>query len=98
MAPAELIDVEVAYALPQRQWLRRVRVARGTTVAGAVQASGLLEQCPGIVLEEGMVGIFSRPVPLSRELSGGERVEIYRPLAMDPKQARRQRAAVRRRR
>jgi putative ubiquitin-RnfH superfamily antitoxin RatB of RatAB toxin-antitoxin module len=93
MAAAEVIEVEVAYAQPQQQWLVRLELARGATVADALRVSGLCASCPEINLERDGVGIFSRRVALTEVLQDGDRVEIYRPLQVDPKEARRARAA-----
>lgn len=86
------IKVEVVYALPEKQYLRQVRLAQGSTVEQAIVASGLLELRSDIDLSKNKVGIFSRPVKLSDEVNEGDRVEIYRPLIADPKELRRQRA------
>lgn len=86
------IDVDVAYALPDKQYLYSVKVPQGSSVEQAIIASGLLELRPEIDLQQNKVGIFSRPVKLKDEVSSGDRVEIYRPLIADPKDLRRQRA------
>ena len=86
------ITVEVAYALPEKQYLQRVKLDEGTTVEEAIRASGLLELRSDIDLSKNKVGIYSRPVKLMDVLSDGDRVEIYRPLIADPKELRRQRA------
>lgn len=86
------IAVEVAYALPEKQYLRRVTLEEGATVEQAIHASGLLALRTDIDLAKNKVGIYSRPVKLTDELSDGDRVEIYRPLIADPKELRRQRA------
>jgi len=86
---AETIRVEVAYADPRRQFLRVVDVAVGSRVRAAVDASGILAQLPGFV--PAGYGIFGRIVTLDAPLRDGDRVELYRPLAIDPKQARRNR-------
>lgn len=86
------IKVEVVYALPEKQYLRQVRLAAGSTVKQAVEASGLLELRGDIDLAKNKVGIFSRQVKLTDEVNEGDRVEIYRPLLADPKELRRQRA------
>jgi uncharacterized protein len=88
---ADAIDVEVAYAEPQRQFLRRVSVAAGSTVADAIAASGL-EREFGIDVSALAVGIWSKPVARDTCLAAGDRVELYRPLTADPKDARRRRA------
>jgi len=87
------ITVEVVYAMPEKQYLRQVKLAQGGTVAQAIEASGLLELRSDIDLSKNKVGIFSRPVKLTDEVNEGDRVEIYRPLIADPKELRRQRAA-----
>ncbi len=81
------IKVEVAYALPQKQYLFALNVAEGTTAEQAIQQSPLLKEQPGLVVEQ--VGIFSRPVKLDTVLRDGDRVEIYRPLKADPRERRR---------
>jgi len=87
------IKVEVVYALPEKQYLRQVKLAQGSTVEQAIEASGLLDLRSDIDLSKNKVGIFSRPVKLGDEVNEGDRVEIYRPLIADPKELRRQRAA-----
>ncbi|MGO3910857.1 RnfH family protein [Huaxiibacter chinensis] len=86
------IVVEVAYALPEKQYLQRVKLEEGATVEEAIRASGLLELRSEIDLQKNKVGIYSRPVKLSDQVKEGDRVEIYRPLIADPKELRRQRA------
>ncbi|WNP35656.1 RnfH family protein [Enterobacter kobei] len=86
------IVVEVAYALPEKQYLQRVTLNEGATVEEAIRASGLLELRSDISLTKNKVGIYSRPVKPGDELHDGDRVEIYRPLIADPKKLRRKRA------
>ncbi|PYA34892.1 RnfH family protein [Serratia marcescens] len=89
------IQVEVVYALPERQYLRKVKLAEGSSVEQAIQASGLLELLElrqDIDLKSNKIGIYSRPAKLGDTLNDGDRVEIYRPLIADPKELRRQRA------
>ncbi|GBU13765.1 UPF0125 protein [Enterobacterales bacterium] len=86
------ICVEVVYALPERQYLRTVKLESRSTVEQAILASGLLELRPDIDLKSNKVGIYSRPVKLSDLLEDGDRIEIYRPLIADPKELRRLRA------
>lgn len=88
--------MEVAYAKPEIQHLIALQLPPGSTLWQAVRESGLLETCPELA-ERGdelrdNVGIFGRIRPAATELQDGDRVEIYRPLTMDPKQARRLRA------
>ncbi|QSG16782.1 RnfH family protein [Salmonella enterica subsp. enterica serovar Typhimurium] len=89
--PDKLV-VEVAYALPEKQYLQRVTLEEGATVEEAIRASGLLELRTDIDLAKNKVGIYSRPVKLTDTVQDGDRVEIYRPLIADPKALRRQRA------
>jgi len=86
------IVVEVAYALPEKQYLQRVKLEEGATVEEAIRASGLLTLRNDIDLAKNKVGIYSRPVKLADTVKDGDRVEIYRPLIADPKELRRQRA------
>ncbi|MDE9619622.1 RnfH family protein [Citrobacter freundii] len=92
MSASAKIVVEVAYALPEKQYLQRVTLQQGATVEEAIRASGLLELRTDIDLSKNKVGIYSRPVKLADVLQNGDRVEIYRPLIADPKELRRQRA------
>ncbi len=82
--PDKLV-VEVAYALPEKQYLQRVTLEEGATVEEAIRASGLLELRTDIDLAKNKVGIYSRPVKLTDTVQDGDRVEIYRPLIADPK-------------
>ena len=92
MSASAKIVVEVAYALPEKQYLQRVTLQQGATVEEAIRASGLLELRTDIDLSKNKVGIYSRPVKLADVLQDGDREEIYRPLIADPKELRRQRA------
>ena len=87
-----MLEIEVAYTLPHRQFLRRLKVPSGSTVREAIVQSGVLSKFPEIDLESVKVGIFSRPVGLGDPLNSGDRVEIYRPLILSPTDARRLRA------
>lgn len=86
------IRVEVAYALRDRQVLLTRELEEGCTVEQAIRRSGILEAFPEIDVARARVGIFGREVSLDAQLRDGDRVEIYRPLIADPKDARRQRA------
>jgi uncharacterized protein len=96
----QLLKVEVAYALPERQRIVAVEVEQGCTAYEAVLQSGIVNEFPEIDPEHADMGIFSRnldgkslPLPKDYQLRAGDRVEIYRPLLLDPKQARLLRAA-----
>ena len=92
MSASAKIVVEVAYALPEKQYLQRVTLQQGATVEEAIRASGLLELRTDIDLSKNKVGIYSRPVKLADVLQVCDRVVIYRPLIADPKDLLRQRA------
>jgi uncharacterized protein len=92
MNPANIINVEVIYALPAQQPLLQVRLAEGATVEDAIRASGVLDEFPEIDLAKNKVGIFSKLVKLDEKVRDKDRVEIYRPLIADPKEVRRKRA------
>ncbi len=83
--------IEVVYALPRQQERVLLDLAPGSTVLGAIQASGLLQRLPR--LEVGRVGVWGRPAGPETVLRDQDRVEIYRPLLADPKVIRRERAA-----
>ncbi len=89
-----LIRVEVAYARPERQKIIALDVAAGCTAFAAAQQSGIVELFPEIDLEQAKMGIFGKAIadPQRHVLHAGDRVEIYRPLLIDPKDARRARA------
>ncbi|WP_332858763.1 RnfH family protein [Janthinobacterium svalbardensis] len=87
------IEVQVCYALPDSSFLRSLSVPAGTTIAQAVARSGLLQAIPGIDLAINMVGIYGKRKPLDTVLHEHDRVEVYRPLQADPKEARRRRAS-----
>ncbi len=96
MSAAKIL-VEVVYALPQRQLLRRVTLEQGSRVGDALAASGLLEEFPEIVSAPLPLGIYGASVQPGAVLRHRDRVEIYRPLRVDPKEIRRRRAGGRRR-
>ncbi|MFZ2236640.1 MAG: RnfH family protein [Dokdonella sp.] len=90
---AEPVVVEVVYATPDQQRLCPVDVPEGASVAAAIAASGLIEEF-GLDEETLEAGIWSHRVALDTRVKMGDRIEIYRPLKIDPKLARRQRAAA----
>jgi hypothetical protein len=89
---AEQIAVEVVCAMPHRQVLRRISLPAGSTVIQAVERSGILQEMVEVAFDPLRLGIFSRRVAADDLLHDGDRVEIYRPLTLDPKDARRRRA------
>lgn len=93
MSLVETINVEVAYALPEKQCILKVNVDAGTTVGAAIVQSGILQEFPDLDVENSKVGIFGKAAAMTAKLRDGDRVEIYRPLIADPKEVRRKRAA-----
>lgn len=89
--------VEVAYATPSRQEVIEVSVHPGATVEQVVRESGILARFPEIDLSRNRVGIFGVAARLQDPVRDRDRVEIYRPLLADPKEARRKRARAARR-
>jgi hypothetical protein len=85
-------SIEVAYATPEKQALLEVVIANNTTVEQAIKGSGIMSRFPEIDLDVQKVGIWNRTCKLSDLPSKGDRIEIYRPLIADPKEARRLRA------
>ena len=88
----EQITVNVVYAEPERQVVRRVSLPVGSTVMQAIEASGIAQAVADLVIDPERLGIFSRKAAPDQVLGEGDRVEIYRPLTLDPKEARRRRA------
>jgi len=85
------IQVEVAYALPERQILIPLTLAAGTTAGQALSASNIASQLPDIDLAQQTIGIFGAVCTPDKVLADGDRVEIYRPLRKNPMEARRER-------
>ena len=83
------LRVEVVYALAGETDAVTVRLPSGATAADALRASGLIEKHRGIA--DARIGIYGKVVAADTPLADGDRVEIYRPLALDPKEARRRR-------
>lgn len=99
MSDIETIQIEVAYALPDRQKIVEVLVEPGTTALRAVQKSGIDKIFPEIDYTTVKMGIFGQSLGTKglkkaheHELQAGDRVELYRPLTADPKEVRRRRA------
>jgi len=92
------ISIEVVYALPDEQRVVTIECEPPVTIEQAIRQSGLLETHPEIELEDDRVGIFGHRYALDHLLEDEDRVEIYRPLYMSPTEARKMRAASRKRR
>lgn len=92
---SEQIKIEVAYATPALQKIISLSVPKGTSVFDAACESGIERFFPEIDFDKIDMGIFGKVVkkPKEQAIREGERVELYRPLIIDPKQARLNRAA-----
>ena len=86
------LRIEIAYAEPQRAVVKTLCLPPGSRVADALRLAALDPDFTGIDLANSPLGIFGRPTRADQALKEGDRLEIYRPLAADPKLARRARA------
>ena len=88
------IQVEVAYALPDKQMIIELSVEEGASLYDAALASGIADKFAELDLETSEMGIFGKGEkdPKAAILREGDRVEIYRPLIADPKEVRKKRA------
>ena len=92
MMPEEIM-VEVAYAFPEEQVIISIKVPKIFNVQQAIEKSGIQKKFPSIDLSKNKVGIFGKKTTLDHVLKNRDRIEIYRPLILDPKEMRRKRAA-----
>ncbi|MEQ1599695.1 MAG: RnfH family protein [Methylotenera sp.] len=86
------IMVEVAYALPKEQLIIPISMPPEANAEAAIRVSGILNKFPEIDLNVNQIGIFGKLSKLDAPLRNLDRIEIYRPLIADPKEARKQRA------
>ena len=92
----EFLSVEVVYAPPGAVEVFAVKLAQGACARDAVIASGVLQAYPALRIDALDLGVFNRPCGLELVLKNGDRLEIYRPLQIEPKAARHLRVAARR--
>lgn len=90
---AAMMEVEVVYALPSRQILAKIWVPPETTLEQAIQLSGITKHFPEIDLNRNRIGIFGKFEKKEAIVRPYDRVEIYRALLIDPKEARRLRVS-----
>lgn len=88
----KMIQVEVAYAGLHEQQLFTLQIQEGSTLEQAILCSGLLKMFPEIDLTKQKIGVFSQIRQLQDIAQDGDRIEIYRPLYIDPKERRRMKA------
>ena len=86
-----MLEIEVVYGLPDKQVLKKLNVQNGCTAREAVCQSRLDEIFSELDLQTAPLGIFGKSVKDETLLRGKDRIEIYRPLLIDPKEARRKR-------
>jgi len=92
------ISVEVSYTEPRRTIVKTYRLSSAANIGDALRLAAADPDFAGVDLARPAVGIFGKLAPLNQLLCDGDRVEIYRPLAADPKSARRERARQARKR
>jgi putative ubiquitin-RnfH superfamily antitoxin RatB of RatAB toxin-antitoxin module len=85
------IRIEIVYAEPQRAIVKTLNLAAGSRIADALRLAALDPDFSGVDLASSPLGIFGKASSAEHTLKDGDRVEIYRPLAVDPKTARRAR-------
>jgi hypothetical protein len=88
------IEVTVVFALPDGTTDIALRLPAGATLADALERSGLAIRHPNLDLSRAAVGIFGKRSDRATALADGDRVEVYRPLIVDPKKARRTRVSA----
>lgn len=93
---AERLNVEVVYAAADEQWTIALEVPQGTTLRGALERGRVSERLSAAALASATFGIFGVPCTPETLVGAGDRIEIYRPLADDPKAIRRRRGARKR--
>jgi len=86
---ADSLRIELACATVAQQELLELWVAADQSVGQIIEQSGIYERFVGQGLETAPVGIWGRPVDRDQKVREGDRIEIYRPLQMDPREARR---------
>ena len=91
---ADALSVEMVLATPEEQVLMAVIVDEGATVADVIAASGIQSRFPALDIATMPAGIWGKPVSKDSIVRQGDRVELYRPLEIDPREARRQRASA----
>ena len=88
------VNIELVYALPEQQTLLSFSVPEGTTLAQAIDLSGIQDHYPELMLDTMKAGLFGKVAPRTQVMREKDRIELYRPLIADPKEVRKQRAAA----
>lgn len=95
MVPANQFQIELVYINPPTQHVQHLNVTAGDTIEKVIKDSGVLSKFPELDFTVNKIGIYNKLVDLEYLLQEGDRLEIYRPLKIDPKEARRKRAEKR---
>ena len=90
----ERIEVEIVLGTPERQVLQAVTVDNGATIADVVAASGIAARFPDLDIDSLATGVWGNVLPRDYAVKDGDRIELYRPLEMDPREARRKLATA----
>ena len=90
------MKIEVLYALTAKQYQVVLELPEGATIAQAIECLAQMPECSDWEIDGSGVGVFGQVGPLESSLAAGDRLELYRPLLVDPKTARRRRAESRR--
>jgi putative ubiquitin-RnfH superfamily antitoxin RatB of RatAB toxin-antitoxin module len=88
MAKSKSLNLEIVYLSSNRQFIIPLNLPAPCVIQQAITLSGILTLCPEIDLSKHKVGIYSKTVSLEQIIQDHDRIEIYRPLQIDPKQAR----------
>ena len=94
MPAVRSLSVEVVHGTAQKQVLLKISVPPGSTIREAIAFSAIEEMFPHEDFGALSIGIWGKPVNRDRQLVDGDRIEFYRPLEMDPRDARRELAAA----
>ena len=94
MPVSDRIAVEVVFGRPDAQTLVALSLQQGATVASAIASSGLAENYPDESFADLPTGIWGRIVDKECILKNGDRVEVYRPLLLEPRESRRRLAQL----
>ena len=88
------MQVSIAYAEPGQPFWQFVEISEGSTAQQAIERSSLLTRYPHLNLKKNRIGIFGKIAKLTAPLEAGDRVEIYRPIIVDPKTVPQRKIAV----
>lgn len=86
--------IEIVYALTHEQWIKSIPYAEGITAIEAAERSGLMDDHPEIRSTPLVLGLFGDEIGHRHVLRDGDRVEICRPLSLDPREMRRRAVAT----